>query len=100
MEFALAFIPELDWQIIAGLGALVALGAGVGLWRGLPGWGLRTLALGLTFAWNSGGIGVDGRVVEIWRNDTRKGDQARVSFYYDQKIVAATAACKMADVLT
>ncbi len=29
MEFALAFIPELDWQIIAGLGALVALGAGV-----------------------------------------------------------------------
>ena len=47
MEFALAFIPELDWRIVAGLGALVALGAGAGLWRGLPGWGLRTLALGL-----------------------------------------------------
>ncbi|MCH8953394.1 MAG: hypothetical protein IID49_14915, partial [Proteobacteria bacterium] len=47
MDLTLAFIPELDWRIIAGLGALVALGAGVGLWRGLPGWGLRTLALGL-----------------------------------------------------
>ena len=47
MEFALTFIPEFDWRIIAGLGALVALGAAVGLWRGLPGWGLRTLALGL-----------------------------------------------------
>ena len=47
MEFALTFIPELDWQIIAGLGALVAVGGGVGLWRGLPGWGLRALALGL-----------------------------------------------------
>jgi len=47
MEFALTFIPELDWQIIAGLGALVAVGAAVGLWRGLPGWGLRGLALGL-----------------------------------------------------
>ena len=47
MEFALTFIPEFDWRIIAGLGALVAVGAAVGLWRGLPGWGLRTLALGL-----------------------------------------------------
>lgn len=47
MEFALTFLPELDWQIIAGLGALVAVGTAVGLWRGLPGWGLRGLALGL-----------------------------------------------------
>ena len=47
MEFALAFIPELDWPVIAGLGALVVVGAAAGLWRGLPGWGLRGLALGL-----------------------------------------------------
>ncbi|MFC1601794.1 hypothetical protein ACFL34_05540 [Candidatus Sumerlaeota bacterium] len=61
--------------------------------------GLRQLALGYTFAWNNGGLGQGGRVVETWRNDARKGDQLRVSFYYDQKLVAAAAACKMVDVL-
>ncbi|HSF93437.1 MAG TPA: hypothetical protein VLA52_00295 [Thermohalobaculum sp.] len=47
MEFTLSFLPELSWQVIAGLGALVVLGTGFALWRGLPGWALRGLALGL-----------------------------------------------------
>ena len=47
MEFTLAFIPELDWQLIAGLGVLVVLGTALALWRGLPGWALRAVALGL-----------------------------------------------------
>jgi hypothetical protein len=47
MELTLTFIPELDWPVIAGLGALVVLGTAVALWRGLPGWGLRAVALGL-----------------------------------------------------
>jgi hypothetical protein len=47
MEFSLAFLPELPWRVIAGLGALVAFGTAFALWRGLPGWALRGLALGL-----------------------------------------------------
>ena len=47
MEFTLAFIPELDWPLIAGLGGLVVLGTALALWRGLPGWALRAMALGL-----------------------------------------------------
>ncbi|MHA1528238.1 MAG: hypothetical protein ACTSVG_04420 [Alphaproteobacteria bacterium] len=47
MDLTVTFIPELDWRIIAGLGVLVALGAAAGLWRRLPGWGLRAVALGL-----------------------------------------------------
>lgn len=62
--------------------------------------GLRTMALGYTFAWNVNGIGNNGHVVETWRNDARKGDQVRCSFYYDQKVVAAEAAVKLADVLS
>ncbi|HUS54868.1 MAG TPA: hypothetical protein VMY41_12820 [Thermohalobaculum sp.] len=47
MELAITFIPELDWQFIAGLAALVVLGTAGALWRGLPGWALRGLGLGL-----------------------------------------------------
>jgi hypothetical protein len=47
MELTLAFIPEFNWPVIAGLGALVVLGTAVALWRGLPGWALRAIALGL-----------------------------------------------------
>jgi uncharacterized membrane protein len=47
MELAVTFIPELDWQVIAGLAALVVVGTAGALWRGLPGWALRGLALGL-----------------------------------------------------
>ncbi|TFG49426.1 MAG: hypothetical protein E4H38_05000 [Gemmatimonadales bacterium] len=47
MEIAVTFLPELDWQVIAGLAALVALGTAGALWRGLPGWAMRGLALGL-----------------------------------------------------
>jgi hypothetical protein len=47
MEFTVDFIPELDWRVIAGLGALVLLGTGVALWRRLPGWAWRGGALGL-----------------------------------------------------
>ncbi|HUF86941.1 MAG TPA: hypothetical protein VMM59_06130 [Thermohalobaculum sp.] len=47
MEFGLAFIPEIGWRWIAALAALVALGSAVALLRGLPGWALRGLALGI-----------------------------------------------------
>jgi uncharacterized membrane protein len=47
MEFSLAFLPEMPWRAIAGLGVLVLLGTGFALWRGLPGWALRGAALGL-----------------------------------------------------
>jgi hypothetical protein len=47
MDLSITFIPELDWQVIAGLGALVVLGTALAVWRGLPGWALRAVALGI-----------------------------------------------------
>jgi len=47
MGFSIAFLPEIAWPTVAGLGALVLVGAAIGLWRRLPGWALRTLGLGL-----------------------------------------------------
>ncbi len=47
MEFGLAFIPEIPWSWIAALGGLVLLGSALALWRGLPGWALRGVALGI-----------------------------------------------------
>jgi uncharacterized membrane protein len=47
MDFSVTFLPELGWPVIGGLGALVVLGTALALWRGLPGWGLRAVALGL-----------------------------------------------------
>ncbi len=47
MDFGLTFLPDVGWRAIAVLAGLVGLGTGIGLWRGLPGWGLRGLAFGL-----------------------------------------------------
>ncbi len=47
MDLTLTFLPQFDWPVIAGLGALVFVGTAVALWRGLPGWALRAAALGL-----------------------------------------------------
>ena len=47
MDFTLAFIPEFGWPVVGALAVLVAVGSAIGLWRGLPGWGLRAVALGL-----------------------------------------------------
>ena len=47
MDFSITFLPEIAWPILYALGALTLAGAGLGLWRRLPGWALRTLALGV-----------------------------------------------------
>jgi len=47
MDFTLTFLPELDWEAIGELAALVLLGTLLALWRGLPGWALRAVALGI-----------------------------------------------------
>ncbi|MDH3668953.1 MAG: hypothetical protein OEN23_18700 [Paracoccaceae bacterium] len=47
MDFSITFIPETSWEVIGALGGVVLLGAVIGLWRHLPGWALRTLALGI-----------------------------------------------------
>jgi uncharacterized membrane protein len=47
MEIAIAFLPEIAWPVIGWLAALVILGTAGAVWRGLPGWALRGLALGL-----------------------------------------------------
>jgi len=46
-DLTLTFLPALSWEAIAALAALVALGAVLALWRGLPGWALRALGLGI-----------------------------------------------------
>ncbi len=47
MEFGITFLPETGWRWIAALAALVVLGSAVALLRGLPGWALRGVALGI-----------------------------------------------------
>ncbi len=53
--------------------------------------GLKTIAFALTFAWTSAPGSSQGRLVESWREDTRKGDMVRVQRYYDQKVTASDA---------
>jgi hypothetical protein len=50
--------------------------------------GLKTVAFALTFAWTSAPGSSGGRLVENWRDNTRKGDMIRVQRYYDQKVIA------------
>jgi hypothetical protein len=47
MDFSVTFLPELDWRVIGALAALAVLGTLLALWRGLPGWALRAVALGI-----------------------------------------------------
>jgi len=47
MAFSLDFAPLLPWPVIAVLGALAVLAVAAALWRGLAGWWLRALGLGL-----------------------------------------------------
>ncbi|AKO98684.1 putative membrane protein [Marinovum algicola DG 898] len=43
MTGTLIFDPMLPWPVLAGVGLLVLFAAGLALWRGLSGWGLRLL---------------------------------------------------------
>ncbi|TNF20122.1 MAG: hypothetical protein EP318_12040 [Rhodobacteraceae bacterium] len=43
MNGTIVFDPMLPWPVLAGVGALVLIAAGLALWRGLSGWGLRLL---------------------------------------------------------
>ncbi len=47
MAVSLSFVPLLPWAVIAALGALSVALVGFGLWRGLSGWWLRALGLGV-----------------------------------------------------
>lgn len=44
MTGTVIFDPMLPWPVLAGLALLVLFAAGLALWRGLSGWGLRFLA--------------------------------------------------------
>ncbi|MDH3262533.1 MAG: hypothetical protein OEM24_00885 [Paracoccaceae bacterium] len=44
MTGSVVFDPLLPWPVIAAVGALAVLTAGIALWRGLAGWWLRALA--------------------------------------------------------
>jgi len=59
--------------------------------------GLRQPTLAATFAWNPGG-GVQAWLVEKWREDPRKSDVLRVSYYYDQKVILAAAGFRITGV--
>lgn len=52
---------------------------------------LKQTALAYTFVWTVAPGSVNGRVVEVWRENRRKADMIRVQKYYDQKIIAAGA---------
>ena len=43
MTGTIVFDPMLPWPVLAGVGVLVLIAAGLALWRGLSGWGLRLL---------------------------------------------------------
>ncbi|WP_323763832.1 hypothetical protein [Marinovum sp.] len=43
MTGTVIFDPMLPWPVLAGVGLLVLFAAGLALWRGLSGWGLRLL---------------------------------------------------------
>lgn len=43
MTQSILFDPLLPWPLLAGLALLVLASLGLGMWRGLPGWGLRGL---------------------------------------------------------
>jgi len=48
-------------------------------------------AFAYTFVWTQAPGSAGGRIVEIWREPSRKADAIRVQRYYDQKIIAAGA---------
>ncbi|MDT8343231.1 MAG: hypothetical protein RQ752_02250, partial [Thermohalobaculum sp.] len=50
MQTTIAFDPLLPWPLIALAAGLAVFMVGVALWRGLPGWWLRALALGVLIA--------------------------------------------------
>ena len=52
---------------------------------------LKTITFACTFAWTMAPGSVSGRLVETWRDHTRKSDVVRVQRYYDQKVIAAAA---------
>lgn len=54
--------------------------------------GLKTLAPVLTFVWSQAQGSLRGHAVATWREERRKATMIRVQKYYDQKIVAPTAA--------
>jgi len=43
MSGTIVFDPMLPWPVLAAVGVLVLIAAGLALWRGLSGWGLRLL---------------------------------------------------------
>lgn len=59
---------------------------------------LKQVSVAYTFVWNVAG-GVNGAVVERWREARRKADMIRVQKYYDQKLVAPGAAYRMLNVV-
>jgi len=53
--------------------------------------GLKTVSFANTFVWTSAPGALCGKLVETWRDHTRKGDVIRVQRYYDQKVIAPDA---------
>ncbi len=53
--------------------------------------GLKSIALALTFVWAVAPGSLNGRLVELWREERRKADMIRVQKYYDLKLVAPPA---------
>jgi len=52
---------------------------------------LKTITFACSFSWTMAPGSVSGRLVETWRDHTRKSDVVRVQRYYDQKVIAADA---------
>lgn len=60
--------------------------------------GLKQVMAAVTFAWTGAG-GVQGTVVERWREPARRADMVRVQKYYDHKMVAPSAAHRLLQVI-
>lgn len=61
---------------------------------------LKQVAAAYTFVWTGATGSVKGSLVERWREPRRKADMIRVQKYYDQKLVAPTAAYRIGNVIT
>jgi len=62
--------------------------------------GLKTIAPALRFVWTQAAGSLSGVSVQTWREERRKASVVRVQKYYDQKLVAPTAAYLIANAIS
>lgn len=52
---------------------------------------MKQVAFAYSLVWSAAPGSINGNIVEVWRDNSRKADMVRVQKYYDQKVIAADA---------